>query len=148
MTPQTTKTWLRRAFAVAAMSAIAALAACGKHDAKAVHFPQAKSKKSTVTYYGGGPPSITIVRAADVIASERCQHESHCDRVGAGRRFANPETCQKQLVHEVRTTMNTKTCESGYIDNEALLDCIEAIKTNGCSIEAQAACEASTMCSP
>jgi hypothetical protein len=131
------------------MSAVAALAACGKHDAHAVHFPKtAKAKKTYPSSTGGGPAPVTLVTAADVIAKEKCEHENHCDRIGAGRRFANSEVCQKSLVHEARSTMTTKQCDTGYIDPESLLECLEAIRTNGCSVDAQVACEASTMCSP
>lgn len=136
-----TKTWFGRACAVAALSV---LAACGGNGNNAR--PAKVGKHHDPVAHGGGP--VTLVTAVDVIAKERCRHETRCNHVGAGRRFASDAACQKAFVHEERASLSTEVCETGYVEPEALLDCLEAIRNDGCSVDAEAACEASSMCSP
>lgn len=133
--------WFGRAFAVAALSAMGALAACGTHRA-----PEAKPTARAPVARGGGP--ISLVTAVDTIAHERCAHEGACNRIGAGRRFASGETCQAAFTHEARGQLKTTVCETGFVEPEALLDCLEAIRAGGCASDAEAACEPSSMCSP
>jgi hypothetical protein len=132
-----------RAFAVAALSAVAALVACGGGSA-----PPAKvsSKSKSSIARGGGP--VSLVTAVDTIANERCMHEVSCDRIGAGRRFPSKESCQKSLVHEARGQLKTDVCDTGYVEPDSLLDCLTAIRAGGCAAETEAACEPSSMCSP
>jgi hypothetical protein len=138
---------LGRAFAVAALSAITALVACGGSTQQE---PTARStaavKKSKPSAIGGGP--VSLVSAVEVIATERCRHESHCDRLGPGRRFVDDQSCQKEFVHEQRTRLDTKVCDTGFVDPAALLECLEGIRMGGCTVETAGACEPSTMCSP
>src|SRR5687768_4483472 len=125
-----------RAFAVAALSAVAALVACGGSSAP----PPAKVSKSKPAIARGGGP-VSLVTAVDTITSERCMHEVQCDRVGAGRRFANKEACQKTLAHEARSQLKTDVCDTGFLEPDALLDCLSAIRAGGCAAETEAACE-------
>ena len=141
---------LGRAFAVAALSAIAASVACGGSSASAQHESTTASaktaKKQKPAGIGGGP--VSLVTAVDIIATERCRHESHCDRLGPGRRFRDDESCEKEFAHEARTQLDTKVCETGFVEPSTLLECLEGIRMGGCTTETAAACEPSSMCSP
>lgn len=138
-----TKLWSGRAFAVVAMSAVAALAACGGSSA-----PNTTSvgKTKAPVARGGGP--ISLVTAVDTIATERCAREGRCNRVGAGRRFISTDACKTAFAQEERKSLGTAVCESGFVEPDTLLDCLDAIRANGCAGEATAACVPSSMCSP
>jgi hypothetical protein len=138
---------LGRAFAVAALSAVSALIACaGNNVGPQPSTTRTAAKRPRPTGVGGGP--VALVTAVNVIATERCRHESHCDRLGPGRRFRDDDACQKEFVHEARTRLHTRVCETGFVDPATLLDCLEAIRVGGCTADVQAACEPSMMCSP
>ncbi len=133
--------WFGRAFAVAALSAIGALVACGGSSAP----PPARAPRGPVAR-GGGP--LSLVTAVDTIATERCAHEGACNRIGPGRRFATSELCQAAFAHEERGQLGTSVCETGFVEPDSLLDCLEAIRAGGCAAAAEAACEPASMCSP
>ncbi len=100
---------------------------------------------------GGGPRSgagrpLPFLRAIDTVSKESCAHEQKCDRMGAGRRFATLPACQD--VMEKTTRRNLAVCDSGYVESDALLDCVEAIRSGACGVDLEAACRFDAMCSP
>lgn len=136
---------LGRAFAVAALSGIFA-AACANHPAPRPESTVRVVKKNSPTARGGGP--LSLVTAVDMIANERCVHESECHRLGAGRRFRDHDACQKEFVHEARSQLHTAVCETGFVEPETLFECLESIRNGGCTATLTAACEPASMCSP
>jgi len=140
-----TNKWMGRAFAVAALSAIAAITACGGSTTATAEKTRTAAKKPKRAI-GGGP--MSLVTAVDMIASERCAHEGSCDRLGPGRRFRDNDACRSQVLHETRTILDTKVCDTGLVETETLLECLAAIRVGGCSVDLAAACEPSSMCSP
>lgn len=129
-----------RAFAVVAMSAVATLAACGG-GGKARQTGVAKAPVAR----GGGP--ISLVTAVDTISKERCTREARCNRIGPGRPYVSADACRDAIGHEERSSLRTTVCESGYVEPDALAECISAVRASGCTTDATAACEPSSMCS-
>jgi len=100
---------------------------------------------------GGGPRSgagrpLPFLRAIDTVTKESCAHEQKCDRMGAGRRFATLPACESAMEHTTRRHL--AVCESGYVESDALLDCIETIRSGACGMDLEAACRFGSMCSP
>lgn len=138
------KRWMGRAFAVAALSAVAAMTACGGSTPSKPTTTTAKRAAPRAT--GGGP--LSLVTAVDMIATERCAHEGSCGRLGPGRRFRDHEACQAEFVHEARTRLTTNVCETGLVEHTTLLECLDSMRASSCTTDLAVACEPASMCSP
>ncbi|MBI2390750.1 MAG: hypothetical protein HYV09_14265 [Deltaproteobacteria bacterium] len=107
---------------------------------------KSKPEPATGALRGGGP--LSLVGAADAIASERCAHEERCERIGAGRRFVDTASCEQAVWSDTHDRLSTSVCESGFVEASTLLECLAAIRAGGCTAEVGRVCEPSTMCSP
>ena len=145
------KTVFERAPAVAALSIVATLVACGSSTSpKSASSPNVEQSKSALGR-GGGPQvggPLSLVNAVEALATERCAHEAKCDRVGAGRRFATSDACRNSLMQEEHKMLSTDVCESGFVESDVLRDCLSTIRDTSCTTQSATTCDMPSMCSP
>lgn len=145
------KTLFERASAVAALSIVATLVACGSSTSpKSASSASVEQSKSALGR-GGGPQiggPLSLVSAVEALATERCAHEAKCERIGAGRRFATGDSCRTSLTQEEHKMLTTDVCESGFVESDALRDCLSAIRDATCATETATTCDMPSICSP
>jgi hypothetical protein len=119
------------------------------------------SQPAPPTGWGGGPlerspleasPSaITLAAAVDALAVEACARVESCDGLALGRRFLDVASCREGTARELRRTLDTEVCPTGWIDGDAFRQCAEAIRRAPCRDDADLAtttCRPDTMCAP
>ena len=96
--------------------------------------------------------SVTPSEAAapKAIADARCERELRCENVGAGRKYSTMDDCRKTVQADWQGDLSARECPKG-IDNTALSQCLEAIRTEDCgspfdSLERVVECNAGDIC--
>jgi hypothetical protein len=115
-------------------------AACGHKDRPAAT-PNAEPTQVKA-------PATTGAREA--ITSSRCKRESHCENVGAGKKFSSDQDCVDSIRAEWKEDLNARECPHG-VNQEQLDECLTAIRDEGCSspldkLERVSACTVSQIC--
>lgn len=95
---------------------------------------------------GGGP--LSLVSAVDAITKETCRREIECNRIGRGHLYVTRDACSQDVEHETRQILNAMACQTGYIDPDALVECLTAIHASGCDHEPTVYCDTPRLCSP
>jgi uncharacterized protein DUF6184 len=90
--------------------------------------------------------------AAMRLANARCERDLECDDIGPGKRFADRDTCTRELGNEARIKLRAHDCPSG-IDDQRLATCLNRVRAERCefaldTIERLDACRSSELCPP
>jgi hypothetical protein len=96
------------------------------------------------------PAAPVSERAADEIASARCDREVTCNNVGVSRKYSTREVCVAQLRAENQNDMTNASCPNG-ISRPALDKCLADVRAEQCNhpldtLERLHACMRSTLC--
>ena len=100
---------------------------------------------------GGGPvEALSNYAAIDQLASARCERETRCNNVGAGKRWASRDACVADLQRDTRDDLSAGECPAG-VDRAELNECLAEIRNNNCNdpldtLERVVACRSSDMC--
>ena len=94
-----------------------------------------------------GAPGATVVAR---IARARCDRETACDRVGAGKAFLTGEQCMSSVRGRARADVVEASCERGFDSTQVAL-CLTTIRQVSCdapldSIATLSHCQASALC--
>jgi hypothetical protein len=98
-------------------------------------------------------PSAARTAPADAvarIAGARCTRAAACDRVGAGKDFADPNVCRATLQDKLREDLGQRECVGG-VDPKELDECLEEIRNEDCGnpldqLGRLVACRTSDLC--
>lgn len=69
--------------------------------------------------------------AAMRVTKARCQNEDACGRVGSARRFADPDSCTREMFDEAWVVVRDETCPAG-VDEGRLATCIADARNQPC----------------
>ncbi|MBX3203489.1 MAG: hypothetical protein KF764_00410 [Labilithrix sp.] len=83
------------------------------------------------------------------LASARCDREVSCNDVGAGKKYADRDTCMREAGQNARGTLRADQCAT--LDQSNLSSCLNDIKNERCSnpldsLERVASCARGKLC--
>ncbi|HEU4536219.1 MAG TPA: DUF6184 family natural product biosynthesis lipoprotein [Polyangiaceae bacterium] len=89
-------------------------------------------------------------QAITAIAASRCERETRCNNVGAGKKWASAETCRSDLMTKNRDELSASECPGGIVQKE-LQECLGEIQNENCNnpldkLGRLAACRSSDLC--
>ncbi len=104
---------------------------------------------TTTTGATAGARVIMNDDAAMIMTKARCQRESACGRVGAGRRFADDGACRRALFDDAWSIVMDEACPTG-VDAARVSSCAADLGARACEqsqgIEKVVACRTSALC--
>jgi hypothetical protein len=92
------------------------------------------------------PPDDAISR----VTNSRCDREAACNNVGAGKKFADRDACNRELSHNTHPELRSEQCPRG-IDENRLQTCLSEIQDERCgnpidTIDRMANCRRGKLC--
>ena len=89
-------------------------------------------------------------QAIQAIANSRCDRETRCNNIGAGKKWASAEACRGDLLAKNRDELKASECPGGIVQKE-LQECLGEIQNDNCNnpldtIGRLAACRSSDLC--
>jgi hypothetical protein len=129
---------MRKAIALTAVSAALLLFGGCKDDRPA----------STTTTTGAA--IVRTENAVDRLAVRRCDRETDCKNVGAGKRYEDRGACERELLHSLEVELGPEVCSYG-VREERLNECLESIRVESCqssldTISRLATCRTHALC--
>jgi hypothetical protein len=124
---------------------VSLVAACAHDDAVG------QPTLTGATYNSSGSPAAPVSsRAADEIATTRCDREQACNNVGATRKYSTHDVCIAQLRAENENSLTNENCPNG-LSRLALDKCIADIRGEKCdhpldTFERLNSCSRSSLC--
>ena len=110
---------MRKAIALCAVSAALLMFGGCKDDRPA----------STATTTGAA--IVGTDSAVDRLAARRCDRETDCKNVGAGKRYEDRGACERELLHALEIEVGPMVCSYG-VREESLLACLESFRVESC----------------
>jgi hypothetical protein len=94
--------------------------------------------------------TVNNEQAIQSIANSRCDRETRCNNVGAGKKWATAEACRADLMTKNRDELKASECPGGIVQKE-LQECLGEIQNENCNnpldtIGRLAACRSSDLC--
>lgn len=126
---------------LSAVSVLLGLAACDKHAEP----PKTPAQEVAKAEVGGD-----IGAALGKITAARCDRETRCDNVGAGKTYDNRGACMSSIHGKTESDLNSKECPGG-IRNSELSECLGKIDAEACgnpldTISRLASCRTGALC--
>ena len=144
-----------------AMASAVALVGC-QHDRAAANAPGSTTPSTSgVTSMQGNPASPAPAdvpyaggegTAADRLATARCDHEEHCDHVGAGMPFATLYDCVTRVRAGMRSELDSFGCR-GTLASAGVNQCMSTIIEESCQqprsdLAHLSQCQSTAVCAP
>jgi hypothetical protein len=90
-------------------------------------------------------------KAVSSITQARCDRETRCNNVGAGKKFESRAECVEKTRNDWREDLNALECPRGVVEQE-LASCVTQIKTESCAnpfdrLGSSIACRSTDLCS-
>ncbi len=95
------------------------------------------------------PAALSADTAAYEIAHARCDHESACGTVGAGRTYPDHDQCASELLRSAQIDLATQACPAG-IAARRVEDCAGRLRHESChplsTLSRMYACRPAALC--
>ena len=98
----------------------------------------------------GATAQVQTTTARQQISEARCDLEQRCNKIGAGRDYADRGACVNKVQQRWADELNFKDCPAG-IDSGELNECLTEIRNSGCgnpmdTLGRVTACRSSDLC--
>ena len=86
-----------------------------------------RSGETTTT----GAEIIPAEDAVSRLTARRCERENDCKNVGAGKRYEDNGTCEREVAREITTELRPAVCTYG-VRGDRLDECMQSLRKEKC----------------